>query len=152
MWYLKSHDGKRMKKDIYHNMKLPAAEPSFYQKLIRKSHNSLEFSEFFQEQGYTVEYISDGKYKVTASQDAGDDEANDEGQKEYILARNHFNVCMKDKCACFCEKCGEEGLCFHTYTCTCPAFTGRNTKAIFHISQYWPSFWCLLKKEAQNLV
>ena len=127
MWYLKAHDGKRLKNDIYHNMKLPAAAPSWFQRLIKESHKITP------ELGYTIEYVGDGQYKVTAPQDASDDEANDEGRKEYILEKNQFSLCMKEKCSCFCEPCGEEGLCFHAYTCTCPNFTGRIAKAMFLI-------------------
>ena len=127
MWYLKSHDGKRLKNDIYHNMKLPAAAPSWFQRLIRESHKIKP------EQGYTIEYISDGQYKVTAPHDAGDDETNEDGKREYILAKNNFSLCMKDKCSCFCERCGQEGLCFHSYTCTCPVFTGKNAKTALFI-------------------
>ena len=123
MWFLKSHDGKRMRQDCYHDMKLPAASESWFQRKIRESHKITP------DLGYTIEYIGNGNFKVNKPQDAAE-EADDEGQNEYILEENHFSLCMKEKCSCFCIQCGQDGLCFHSYTCTCPRFTGRYAKTI----------------------
>ena len=115
MWFLKSHDGKRMRADAYHSMKLPGAGESWFQRKIRQSHKITP------DQGYEIKYIGNGNFRVTG------------GQNEYILEENHFSLCMKEACAYFCLQCGRDGLCFHSYTCSCPRFSGRNAKAILLI-------------------
>ena len=121
LWkFLGDHDATRKDADLLHRMDMPHMEGSHFQKLIRRTHNKTSGK------GYTIEYVGDGSYKVTppSTNDEEDEEWNGVS-KHYILSRNMNSVCCGKSCKCFCKRCGNDGLCFHAYTCTCKAFTQK---------------------------
>ena len=114
LWdFLHENDEKRKDADMLYKLKMAKSQGSHFQRQIKKTHKITP------EQRYTIEYIGDGSYKVTRPLqiDSGD------FVKSYILSRNNTSVCIGKSCECFCKQCGDEGLCLHSYTCTCMMYT-----------------------------